>query len=325
MPDNTPRTTIETVLGPIAPDDLGFTLSHEHTPRPPAVLGIEYPWMFDIDAMRQRGVDELTEAKQGGVDAIIDLSTPDLGRSMSLNVDYAQASGVHIVVATGIWREVPRQLRSMTPEEVADIFIREIEVGIQDTDIKAGVIKCASDQEGVAPAAEIILRAAAIASNRTGCPISTHQWAPTEVGRQQVDILKDAGADMNRVCIGHSADTTDVDYLEGLLQDGVWLSMDRYPGGVVIGSDGQQRRPTWEERNATVRALIDRGWAHRLMLGHDYAPGLQPRDYPTRYLFLSTTAIPALLADGVPQSTIDMMMREVPRAFLTGGRVEAGS
>lgn len=98
--------------------------------------------------------------------------------------------------------------------------------------------------------------------------------------------------------------------------------MDRYPGGTVIGADGVQRRPTWQERNATVRALIDRGWANRLMLGHDYAPGLQPRDFPTRYLFLSTTAIPGLLADGVPQATIDTMMREVPRAFLTGARVE---
>lgn len=321
MPDHPVRTTIETVLGPIPAADLGFTLSHEHTPRPPAILGTEYPWMYDIDAMRQRGIDELTEAKQGGVDAIIDLSTPDLGRSMTLSKEYAERSGMHIVVATGIWREVPRQLRTMTPEQVAEIFIREITVGIQDTDIKAGVIKCASDTEGVSPAAEIILRAAAIASRETNCPISTHQWAPTQVGRQQVDILKDAGADMNRVCIGHSADSTDVEFLEGMLKDGVWLSMDRYPGGLVQGADGPSQRPTWQERNATVRALIDRGWANRLMLGHDYAPGMQPRDIPTRYLFLSTVAIPGLLADGVPQATIDTMMREVPRAFLTGDRV----
>ena len=320
MPDI--RTTIETVLGPIDPADLGFTLSHEHTPRPPAVLGVEYPWMFDFEEMRQRGIDDLTEAKQGGVDAIIDLSTPDLGRSMALSREYAEKSGVHIVVATGIGREVPRQLRAMTPAKVAEIFIREITVGIQDTDIKAGVIKCASDTEGVSPAAEIILRAAAIASNETGCPISTHQWAPLQVGRQQVDILKDAGADMNRVCIGHSADSTDVEYLEGMLKDGVWLSMDRYPGGIVMGADGESKRPTWQERNATVRALIDRGWANRLMLGHDYAPSLRPREHPTGYLHLSTVALPAMLADGVPQATIDTMMREVPRAFLTGARVE---
>lgn len=311
--------TIETVLGPIQADQLGFTLSHEHTPRPPAILGTEYPWMFDVDEMRQRGIGELTEAKQGGVDAIIDLSTPDLGRSMSLSVEYAKASGLHIVVATGIWREVPRQFRSWTPEQVAKVFIREIQEGIQDTDIKAGVIKVASDAEGVSPEAEIILRAAAIASRETNCPISSHQWAPLEVGMRQVEILREAGAPMDRVCIGHSADTTDVGYLERLLDAGVYLSMDRYPGGSVPTVDGgMQERPTWQQRNATVRALIDRGWAHRLMLGHDYAPGLHPRETPTRYLFVSTVAIPALLEDGVSQDTVDLMMREVPRRFLTG-------
>src|SRR5690606_28345593 len=97
------RTTIETVLGPIDATDLGFTLSHEHTPGLPAILGVEYPWMYDYEAIRQRGIDELTEAKQGGVDAIIDLSTPDLGRNVALNRAYAERSRVHIVVATGIW------------------------------------------------------------------------------------------------------------------------------------------------------------------------------------------------------------------------------
>ncbi len=122
---------------------------------------------------------------------------------------------------------------------------------------------------------------------------------------------------MDRICIGHSADTTDVAYLESLLQAGVYLSMDRYPGA--------EGRPGWRERNATVKALVQRGWAHRLMLGHDYAPspvsaGRQPADdgEPTRYLFVTTTAVPELLRDGVSEEQIDVMMREVPRRFLSG-------
>ena len=123
---------------------------------------------------------------------------------------------------------------------------------------------------------------------------------------------------MERICIGHGADTTDVEYLESLLKSGVYLSMDRYPG--VEG------RPDWRQRNASVKALIDRGWAHRLMLGHDYAPapvsarhrGDRSQAGTTGYLFLSTVALPALRADGVSSETIDLMMREVPRRFLTG-------
>ena len=122
---------------------------------------------------------------------------------------------------------------------------------------------------------------------------------------------------MHLVCIGHSADTTDADYLEELLRTGIYMSMDRYPGG--------PGRVGWEDRNATVHELINRGWSERLMLGHDYAPQavragteVQPSTNPTRYLFVSTVAIPALLETGVEQSMIDTMMRDVPRRFLTG-------
>ncbi len=122
---------------------------------------------------------------------------------------------------------------------------------------------------------------------------------------------------MERICIGHSADTDDIPYLESLLRTGVYLSMDRYPGAAG--------RLPWETRNATVKALIDRGWVGRLMLGHDYAPApvragtrAPASSGPTRYLFVSTVAIPALKAAGVSEQDIHTMMVDVPRRFLTG-------
>ena len=307
-------TQIETVLGPIDSSQLGFTLSHEHVAMTPSVITHHYPWLVDKDAVLQRAKAELTEAKQGGVDSLIELSTPDLNRDVEAMRQASEVSRVNIVCATGIWRDVPRWMWTKEPDEIADIFVREIEVGIADTGIKAGVIKVANDAEGVTPHGELILRAAARACKRTGTPISTHHWAPLQVGRRQTEIFIEEDTPMDRVCIGHTADTVDADYIEDLLQTGVYISMDRYPGP----EDGRER-PNWVARNATVKELIRRGWSHRLMLGHDYAPRQDwPREHPTRYLFLSTTAIPALLADGVPQATIDEMMRTVPRAFLSG-------
>jgi len=309
--------TVQTVLGPIDGSELGVTLSHEHVLVSMGNDAKAYPWRFDWEATRANAIRELKEAKAGGVDSLIDLTTPDLGRDVRFIADVARESGVHVVVATGIWRDVPRSFWTRDLDEIADIFVREIEVGIEDTGIRAGAIKVANDMGGVSPEGERILRGAARALKRTGCPISTHHWAPEEVGRRQVEIFQEEGAPMDRICIGHSADSTDVGYLEELLEAGVWLSMDRYPGSAG--------RPNWEQRNATVKALIDRGWAHRLMLGHDYAPAAvvagqpqPPANQPTRYLFVSTVAVPALLAQGVPQETIDLMLRDVPRRFLTG-------
>jgi phosphotriesterase-related protein len=311
-------TTVETVLGPIDGDTLGFTLSHEHVLVAMGEDNHHYPWMFDWERTKANVVGELREAKLGGIDTIIDLTTPDLGRDVDFVRDVASVTGVNVVVATGIWRDVPRSFWERSLDRIADIFVREIDVGIGETGIKAGVIKVANDAEGVTPEGERVLRGAARALKRTGCPISTHHWARAEVGRRQVEILRDEDAPMDRVCIGHSADTTDVAYLESLLKEGVYLSMDRYPGA--------EGRPDWRQRNETVKALIERGWAHRLMLGHDYAPAPMSSRHrgdaagsdPTRYLFLSTVALPALRQDGVEEETVDLMMRGVPKRFLTG-------
>ena len=126
---------------------------------------------------------------------------------------------------------------------------------------------------------------------------------------------------MDRICIGHSADTTDV----GVPRSRCSTRASTCRWTATPGATG---RPEWRERNATVKALVDKGWAHRLMLGHDYAPapvlaGREPvsTGQPTRYLFVSNVAVPALREAGVAQADIDTMMRDVPRRFLTG---EAG-
>ena len=309
--------TVETVLGPVDANQLGWTLSHEHVLVGMGEDNHHYPWMFNWEASRANAIAELSEAKAGGIDTIIDLTTPDLGRDVDFVRDVSRASGMQVVMATGIWRDVPRSFWTRDIDEIADIFVREIEVGINDTGVKAGCIKVANDMGGVTPEGERILRGAARACKRTGCPISTHQWAPEKVGQRQLEIFIEEGAPLDRVAIGHSADTTDADYLEGLLKAGVFLSMDRYPGAAG--------RPNWQERNTTVKALIDRGWADKLMLGHDYAPapiraGMSKPEVmgTTRYLFVSTVAIPALKQQGVGDDVVEMMMREVPRRFLSG-------
>ena len=310
---------VETVLGPIDDSELGFTLSHEHVVTCNSADNHWYPWLYDFDASRRVILERLAAARAAGVQTLIDLTTPDLGRDVELMREMSEQSGMHVVCATGMWRIAPMSFTNRDPDEIADIFVREIEVGIGTTDIKAGAIKVANDMEGVTEAYDSTIRGAARACKRTGTPISTHHWALLDVGRRQVEIFQEEGVPMDRVAIGHSADTTDVDYLEDLLKAGVYLSMDRYPG--------RPGRANWEERNASVKTLIERGWADKIMLGHDgTTPLLRQRQTeiehdptgPNGWTFLSTTALPALLQDGLPQETIDLMMIEVPRRFLTG-------
>ena len=114
------------------------------------------------------------------------------------------------------------------PEIMTEMFVRDIEQGIADTGVKAGILKCATDEPGITPGVERVLRAVAQAHKRTGVPISTHTHAGLRRGLEQQRIFEEEGVDLSRVVIGHSGDSTDVGYLEELIAAGSYLGMDRF-------------------------------------------------------------------------------------------------
>ena len=311
---------INSVLGEMDTADLGFTLSHEHVLVSSAGIQQIYPEFIDRAATIERGIADLSAARAEGLRSIIDVTTIDLGRDIRLLEEVSRGSGVHIICATGTWRDIPRVFWTATPDDIAPLYIREIQEGIEDTGIKAGIIKVANDMGGVTPEGEIILRAAARAQKATGVPISTHTWAPERVGERQVAIFKDEGIDLNRVYIGHSNDTDDIGYLAGLLEQGVWIGLDRYPGRPEVLD--------WQARTQTAYKLIQAGWAHRIMLGHDWSVALliahrearAAREIanPDGYLFITRRVLPRLAQLGASQDDIHKIMIDNPRRFFAG-------
>jgi len=314
--------TVNTVLGPVDTADLGFTLTHEHIMATAAGLRQTYPEFLDRQGVIEDAVETFGAAYQEGLRTIIDMTTFDLGRDIGMLEEVSRRTGIHIILTTGCHRSIPRVLAGASPDAIAQLYVKEIEEGIEGTGIKAGVIKSASDAGGITEQEENVLRAVARAHNRTGAPISTHTWSPDRIGEQQVRILEEEGVDLNRVYIGHSNDTFDVDYLLGLLEKGVWLGLDRYPGGRVPGT------PNWEQRTEIVKRLMDAGWGHRIMLSHDHSiPGGQPtpelreqrrRYNPDGYLFITRQVLPRLSELGASDEDIHQIMVDNPRRFFEG-------
>ena len=315
-------TEINSVLGPMDTADLGFTLSHEHVIVSSAGIQYVYPEFIDRAGSIERGIADLGQAYSEGLRTIIDVTTIDLGRDIRMLEQVSRESGVNIICATGTWRDIPRVFWTSTPDMIAPLYIREIEEGIENTGIKAGIIKVANDMGGVTEEGEIILRAAARAQIATNVPISTHTWAPERVGEQQVAIFEDEGVDLNRVYVGHSNDTTDTEYLIGLLEKGVWIGLDRYPGRKT------ELTPDWEGRTEIAWKLIQAGWSHRIMLGHDWSVTLsiasqemqeQRRQYnPDGYLFITRRVIPRLKELGATDDDINNIFVDNPRRFFEG-------
>lgn len=313
--------TVNTVLGPVDVKDLGFTLMHEHILNSSAGIPQTFPELVDREQAIARGVAALKEAAAEGIRTYVDVTTMDLGRDIGVIRAVAEQVDVHVIVATGIWIDIPRSIaRGVTPDQLARAFIRDIEVGLDGTDIKPGVIKVATTEEGVTPANELVLRAAARASNETGMPITTHTAAPEKVGNGQVQIFLEEGVDLNRVCIGHSNDSDDLDYLSGIARQGCYLGMDRYPGGRVQGLK-------WDERTQVVKELLDMGLLDRVILSHDYPISFlltqemneERQAYnPDELCFINRVVLPRLRELGVSDEAIHTMMVDNPRRYFGG-------
>ena len=313
---------INSVLGPIDTNSLGFTLSHEHVMSASAGILQTYPEFIDRQGALEKAVLDLTEAYNEGLRTLVDMTPMDLGRDIRLIEEVSRRTGIQIIASTGTWQDIPRVFWYVEPDRIAALYVREIQEGIDGTGIRAGIIKVANDRGGVTEHGEVILRAAARAQIQTNVPISTHAWAPERVGEQQLRIFEDEGVDLNRVYIGHSNDTTDMDYLLGLLKKGVWLGLDRHPGGHIAGT------PNWEERAVTAKYLIDAGHARRIMLSHDWSVTISfvrspqaedRRTYnPDSYLFIQRRVLPRLLELGASPEAVRKLNEENPRRFFDG-------
>ncbi len=182
---------VETMTGPIRTADLGFVLMHEHIIVRSEGLAQNFPHIWDPQPALDRALELLTALKAKGVDTLVDLTVYGLGRDIPLLMPIVEKSGMQVIVATGLYtfNDLPTYFRNRTPDEIADLFIRDIEEGIQGTKIKPAIFKCATDAPGVTPGVEKVLRAVARAHLRTGLPISTHTHAASRRGLEQQDIF----------------------------------------------------------------------------------------------------------------------------------------
>jgi len=252
---------VQTVTGPLPVQRLGRVLMHEHVFTASPGLREAYPSTFPRAEIRATCIAQLQALKDAGIDTLVDHTTYDLGRDAELLAEISQASGVAIVAATGVWIEPQRFWHQRAAAEAAELLIADLEDGIADSGIRAGVIKCALDVPGLQrPGAERVLRACAIAHRATGVHLSTHTHAATRNGLDQQRVFAEEGVDLRRVVIGHSGDTTELDYLRALLAGGSYLGLDRFGVEDVLADAA---------RMDVVAALCREGHAERLLLSHD--------------------------------------------------------
>ena len=309
---------VQTVLGPIDPADLGFTLPHEHTQI--ALWHVPARWDYwQLTRDEPLILEELAAYRATGGNALVDLTPAGVGRDPMWLAGLARASGLHIVMGCGWYREAyyPAESRidRRTVDDLADELVREAAGGVGESAIQPGIIgEIGTDLPLLSALEERVHRAAARAARRTGLAITTH-GVLSPIGLAQLRIFEEEGADPSRVIIGHADSYPDLAHHLAIVERGATVEFD------FLGMSFTPAERHGEGRIVELLCeLLGRGHAERILLSQDVCHDSQLSRYDGNgYTYLARTFLPRLRDAGVSDAEIETMTVANPRRLLTLG------
>jgi phosphotriesterase-related protein len=302
---------VQTVAGPVAPESLGFTLTHEHVFLSMwADDGHSFIVQLDDEEVL---ASELTAFREAGGGCLVDQTPGGSGRNPAGLVRLSERTGVAIVTGCG-WYVEPfytdrEALARRTVDDIAEQLLGEITGGLDGTGVRPGIIgEIGAGQGWVSPLEERVHRAAARAQIATGLPLATHTLHHG-AGRHQISIFDDEGVDPARVSIGHCDTFPSLPYCLEVARWGGYVSLDNI--GLQLG----------DHEAAVLRLVLDlaeTGFVERILLSQDVGQVAELGSRGGRgYAYLAKRFLPALRDAGVDEATLQTLTVENPRRWLT--------
>jgi phosphotriesterase-related protein len=266
-------TFVRTVLGDIAPSDLGVTYAHEHLVIDGGRMVEQSPDFLLADA--DKAVTELDTAARLGLHSVIDAMPCDLGRNVLKLAEISRRSRIQVVAPTGLHLAMyypdDHWSQAEPVDALAERFTADVIEGIdaddyrgpeiRRTDHRAGVIKIAGGRDALSAHEVKVFDAAAAAHRETGVPILTH-CTDGRAAVEQIQRLTRAGVSAASITLSHTDKVVDRGYHHEILSSGVFVEYDqafRWPVGMENGT-------------LTVLGwMLEDGFGEQLMLGLDAA------------------------------------------------------
>ncbi|UNB52880.1 phosphotriesterase [Mycolicibacterium sp. YH-1] len=333
---------IHTVLGHIAPEELGRTSMHEHVfidarvwctpPQEPmpedTSISLENHGFlrWNLDSFEHNlvlddehvAIKEVTSVAAAGGSAILDVTNIGLGRDVRKLSAVARASGVHIMTASGcyIHDSHPSWVAEMSVEELAALFTSELTDGIDGTGITSALLGEIGTSDPVTDREFKVLAAAAAAGAQTGASVSVHLDPRGTHGVAVLEYLVALGMQPERVILGHVDEHLDEGYHRDMLATGATLAYDTF--GSDYCHSGQFQDPSDSQRLDMLVPLLEDGFADQLVLACDVWTKINLRTYGGMgYDHLFKRVVP-MMRDyrGVDVAVIDQMLIANPRRLL---------
>ena len=339
---------IQTVTGRISGSDMGVTLPHEHVfidqrsiwSRPlskekePLVdmkVSIENLGYLsrDMDLCKDNLVlddadmlaRELLMFKALGGKTIVDVTTRGLSPNPMALREMSRRVGLNIVAGCGYYVGLahPPDMSAKTVDRLAEEMIKDIQVGFEGTDVKAGIIGEIGTSHPLADNEKKVLRAAARAQKSTGVAITVHNPWRGKHGLQIVDILESEGVDPSRIIMGHMDDMDEwrenmtFEFHSKIAERGVWIQFDDF-GEENYCDAANFVHPRDIERVIALRRLISVGYLDSLLISQDVCMKTYTRAYGGYgYDHIQRTIVPMMNQLGISKAEVERIMVDNPR------------
>jgi len=307
---------VMTVKGPIPPDRLGFTLSHEHIVVDFIGADKYSRDRYNADEVFAVALPFLQDVKKKGCVTFMDCTPAYLGRDVQLCKRFADATGLNIVTNTGYYGAVkekylPPHAYTESARQLADRWILEYTHGIDGTDVKPGFIKTSVDNAPLTPVQVKLIEAAALTHLATGLTIAVHT-GNGNAAKEQLEILKAHGvAPTARIWVHAQNEPDTAFHVETARRKG-WVAFDGVnPESMQAHLQFLQKM---KKENLLDRVLVaqDSGWYN---IGEP--KGGNFKDYNC----ILTQFIPMLKQNGFTQAELDKFFIHNPaKAFTIGVR-----
>lgn len=303
------KPVIFTVNGPIAPDQMGITLPHEHVMVDFIGADSIKPGRYNEEEVFQKALPYLLELKAVGCQTLIECTPAFLGRDVKLLRRLARASGLHLLTNTGYYgatghKFVPANAFSETAEQLASRWIDEYENGIEGTGIRPGFVKLAADKGPLTDVQKKIIEAGAMTHLATGLTIAVHS-GDGAAAREELTILQAKGVAPEAFVWIHAQNEKDSMIFKEIAAKGAWVEFDAISPESI------------PQHVQLLKFMKANGLLRRTLLSHDagwYEVGVPEGGNFRRYTTLFTDVLAILRMEGFSETEIDQILRKNPAA-----------
>jgi phosphotriesterase-related protein len=296
----------------------GISLEHGVTLRNYGWLMREPLWSIDNQILSDYddAKEELVHLKRAGVKSVLDPTNIGVGRNPVYLRRLSQELDMHFVTCTGYYRNKfhPPEVENMTVEDIETLMYQELMVGIDGTDIRAGVMgELGTTGDQIYPRERKVLIAAGRVNRRTNAPIMIHTEGRRAVVLEALEILKQNGANLGKVHICHVNGSP---YWEDILKTGASIGMDCFGSTFNVDSE-LVILETDTKRIRDLKRVIDAGYANKVFIGNDVCMKMRLHKYGGwGYDHFLTNLVPYMKKEGITEEQIHTLLEESPQCFL---------